>query len=361
MAAAGVSTPEAQAAATYGPQPAALSDQTITSPSMEVLQTIPVPILTDERTLAEAASGVAEASSGGFFSKPMQLVEMGLVGMHDATGLPWWLSIALTTISLRVTLLPLVILQARQSSNVARFKPQLDHLQENVKKAQLEAGKSMQHMKQAEQAANDLKDFYKKHNMRPFLSLAMALGQMPIWMSMFFALRDMAARSGDPFGFASGGALWWTDLTVKDPYYGLPVICGTTMWLMVNMGDAGQASGGANAQADTMKKFMKGMALFMIPATSWMQSSVFVYWITSNSFAMLQTTLLKAPAIRTAVGMAPLAAAPKLLAATASSVPAAPVIPEVTFTTNPIAPPVPEVTFATNPTKKRAKGKKSKR
>ena len=45
------------------------------------------------------------------------------------------------------------------------------------------------------------------------MSLAMPLVQLPVFMSFFWALQGM----GEHFpGMESGGALWFTDLTVAD-------------------------------------------------------------------------------------------------------------------------------------------------
>ncbi len=45
--------------------------------------------------------------------------------------------------------------------------------------------------------------------------------QAPLFILFYFTLRNMAENNFD--GFANGGALWFHNLCVADPYYVLPV------------------------------------------------------------------------------------------------------------------------------------------
>ena len=65
-----------------------------------------------------------------------------------------------------------------------------------------------------------------KHQCNPFGAVLMPFLQMPVFMTMFFALRQM----GDYFpSMANGGTMWFTDLTVADSTYALP-IASTASW-----------------------------------------------------------------------------------------------------------------------------------
>jgi YidC/Oxa1 family membrane protein insertase len=57
--------------------------------------------------------------------------------------------------------------------------------------------------------------------------------QMPIFISFFVGLRRMANAPVE--SFHTGGMLWFTDLTVCDPYYILPVITSVTLWATVEV------------------------------------------------------------------------------------------------------------------------------
>lgn len=58
--------------------------------------------------------------------------------------------------------------------------------------------------------------------------------QSAVFLSYFFALRGMANVGVEHF--ATEGALWFTDLTVCDPYYALPLISAATMWVVLKVG-----------------------------------------------------------------------------------------------------------------------------
>ena len=49
----------------------------------------------------------------------------------------------------------------------------------------------------------------------------------------------MLGRTNDGLGLASGGALWFSDLTAADPYYVLPISCGASFYLMASIDPSG--------------------------------------------------------------------------------------------------------------------------
>ena len=290
------------------------------------LRTVPVPILVGPappdttgaviastgsdaaQVLAEAAvvAGpvVKPATAGGFFFHyPMTLCEYGLQSLHDATGLPWYATIPLFTLCARATLFPLTVFSSRSVARMALIKPQMDELSTAMQEANkrgTDAG-----MKEAEKHRVSLQKLLAKHGVKPWMTMVGGLGQLPVWMTFFFTLRHMT-REGAQLGFETGGLAWFGDLTVQDPYYALPVLCGASMYGMVSLGDPGQASGSDAAQderAKMMRNVMKGAAVLMVPMTYWFQSGIFIYWITTNSIGMVQTVALRQPPIRALVGM----------------------------------------------------------
>ena len=126
-------------------------------------------------------------------------------------------------------------------------------------------------------------------------------------MSFFFGLQRMAT---DYPTLVDGGTLWFTDLTVADPTYGLPLLASASFLITIELGgEAGQQQSNPE-QAKTMKNVMRAMAVGMVPLTMSMPASVFMYWITSNTFSCVQTAAFKIPVIKNALGIpiAPLVA-----------------------------------------------------
>lgn len=46
--------------------------------------------------------------------------------------------------------------------------------------------------------------------------------QLPVFLSVFIGVRQMANLPVESMKF--GGVLWFTDLTIPDPYYALPLL-----------------------------------------------------------------------------------------------------------------------------------------
>ena len=52
--------------------------------------------------------------------------------------------------------------------------------------------------------------------------------QAPVFMSFFFALKGMANAPVE--SMQNGGLFWFSDLTICDPYYILPLLTSVTVW-----------------------------------------------------------------------------------------------------------------------------------
>lgn len=77
---------------------------------------------------------------------------------------------------------------------------------------------------------NDLAALWKKYDCHPKKSFAPLFAQFPIFVSFFIGLRRMA--EGVP-SFKEGGALTFTDLSIADPYYIMPLISSATFLITV--------------------------------------------------------------------------------------------------------------------------------
>ena len=77
---------------------------------------------------------------------------------------------------------------------------------------------------------------WKKYECNPMKSMASLVVQAPLFIGFFSALRAFAAHKLP--SFTEGGALWFTDLSVADPYYALPVLASATFLLTIELGAA---------------------------------------------------------------------------------------------------------------------------
>ena len=243
--------------------------------------------------------------------------------VHEVGGLPWFAAIAGTTLLMRTLLVPLAVHSMKNAAKLAKVQPEMAKVQERMKNARGDEAKQAH--------AQEMRDFMGKHGVNPLMTILPIVAQMPIFMSFFFGLQRMAT---DYPSLVDGGALWFQDLTVADPTYGLPLLASATFLITIELGgEAGQQQ--PEGQAKTMKNVMRCMAVGMVPLTMSMPASVFMYWITSNAFSCLQTAAFKFPAVKNALGI------PIVVPAAAAAVPTATSIPNFSTNMENVQPPPP--------------------
>jgi YidC/Oxa1 family membrane protein insertase len=213
--------------------------------------------------ITAAAAQIGDFKAMGLCNyTPVGALEAVLEAIHVTTGLPWWAAIAATTVAIRTLMLPLMVKVQRNNARVANINPDLQRIMNNVNEAK-KSGDQMAIAKYSQQA----QQLFKDNNCHPAKSLLLPVFQAPVMISFFMALRGMAELPVP--GFLDGGLAWFTDLSVKDPYYVLPVLSSAGMLAIL---ETGSETGAANPQAAGMKKFFRGMTVLMIPFTAWMPS-----------------------------------------------------------------------------------------
>lgn len=75
------------------------------------------------------------------------------------------------------------------------------------------------------------KDLYAQKGCSPYRVALLPWVQLPLWITLSFALRNMAGAfpgRSSPAGveatLSTEGCLWFQDLTLPDPYHVLPII-----------------------------------------------------------------------------------------------------------------------------------------
>lgn len=225
---------------------------------------------------------------------PVEAAMQALDWVHTTTGLPWWATILGCTLAVRTAMVPLAVIAMKNSHRMKGMQPELKALQDEGIGTDTPDGRL--------RYAQTYKALQDKHGVRLHRTFLPIIGQMPIFITFFFTLTEMGVSYPT---MAEGGALWFTDLTLPDATYGLPVLTSLTFLAVVEAGgEAGQQQDGE--QAKRMKNVMRGMSLVMIPLTMAQPCSVFVYWITTNLFSMTQTLTLKIPAVKSLFGISSL-------------------------------------------------------
>ncbi|KAG2389229.1 hypothetical protein C9374_014629 [Naegleria lovaniensis] len=215
----------------------------------------------------------------------IHIIQDFLQYMHDTIGLPWYGAIMACTIVFRLLVLPLNISLIRNS---ARLDTVRIHLNEQAQIMSDSHATEEDKLKAAEEFQKTLKE--KKCH--PAFNILSPLVMAPMFLSVFLSVERICLH--DPGCRGSGGIMWFQDLSAIDPTMTLPVISAVTWLITVEMG-------AAEPRTETMRQVrsvMRFVTAVMVPITGALPSGVFVYWITSNVFSMIQIYTMRLPAVR---------------------------------------------------------------
>ncbi|MDP9424583.1 MAG: YidC/Oxa1 family membrane protein insertase [Actinomycetota bacterium] len=195
---------------------------------------------------------------------PLTDLISGVLEFFHAFGAPWWLSVVLLTVLVRGALLPLTVRQVKNMRAMQSLRPAMDEIR-------------ARHKKEPRRQQEAMAELYREHKVNPLAGFVPLLIQMPIFIIMYRVIR--VHEETFP-GFASGGLLWFADLTKADPYFVLPVLSASLM----------MASGRISARnvAPSQRRTMLLMPLVFTAFIFRFPAGLFVYWITSNAFTLAQ-------------------------------------------------------------------------
>nr|XP_033779021.1 mitochondrial inner membrane protein OXA1L isoform X2 [Geotrypetes seraphini] len=281
----GVARRAQSTAATAGSE---IPGPTQTSPPPLPLADVAPPLTDVAPTLADTVGELSLEELGLGAATPVGLIQNVLESLHVSLGLPWWGAIVAGTVLARCMIFPLIVKGQREAAKLNNHMPQITQLTSCMSEAKT-SGNKFAYSK----AYTDLMLYQKKHDVNPLRGFLVPLVQAPIFISFFIALRKMAYL---PVPSMQSGGLWWfTDLTVADPYFILPLTVTCSMWAILELG---AESGVDNPNLRVMKTFLRFMPLIVLPFTINFPTAIFTYWLTSNFFSLAQVGFLRIPAVR---------------------------------------------------------------
>lgn len=206
---------------------------------------------------------------------------------HDDAGLSWGMSIIALTVCTRAVLIPLTYKQLKGMRALQALQPQLKALQEKYKN-------DRQRLQQ------EMMRFYKENEVNPFASCIPLLAQIPVFITLFFLLRDELPDDILP---GEESFLFISDLTAKATggelialivlYVGTQLISGLVM----------------SITADKSQRILLFMLpLIFVPFILSFPAGLILYWITTNVWTIGQQLVIQKvvppPAVATADGAA---------------------------------------------------------
>jgi YidC/Oxa1 family membrane protein insertase len=196
-----------------------------------------------------------------------------LVFFHDNAGLSWGMSIIALTILTRALLIPLTYKSLKGMRALQALQPQIKEIQAKYKN-------DRQRMQQ------EMMRFYQENKVNPFASCIPLLAQLPVFITLFYALRtelpdDIGCEAGHCGDLAS--FLFIPDLTAKATggvliallvlYVGTQLISGLVMAVTADK---------------SQRMLMFVLPFVFIPFVINFPAGLVVYWITTNVWTIGQ-------------------------------------------------------------------------
>ena len=204
---------------------------------------------------------------GKIFGPLTSLMGNVLQAFHSI-GAPWWLSIMLLTVLVRGLLFPLTVKQVKNMRDMQELKPDMDEIRTRYKDD-----------RQKQQQA--MMDLYKERNINPMAGFLPILIQMPVFIIMYHVIRNFEQTVQS---FSSGGLFWFQNLTQHDPYYILPIISASVL--------VGAQMIASKNISGSQKNLMLMMPIVFTAFIARWPAGLFVYWVASNSFTLVQNYLI---------------------------------------------------------------------
>ena len=117
-------------------------------------------------------------------------------------------------------------------------------------------------------------EFYKKEKVNPMGGCLPMLVQIPVFIALYYMLIESVQLRQAPFMF------WIHDLSVKDPYYVLPVLMGLSMFLQQKISPPPPDP----TQAKLMMLMPVALTVFFLS----FPAGLVLYWLTNNLLSVAQ-------------------------------------------------------------------------
>lgn len=192
-----------------------------------------------------------------------------LLIMKEKTGLSYGWILVLFGVTVRVLLWPLNQRAMRSSMAMQRIQPELAEIQ-------------AKHKGDPQKLQAAMMETYKAHGMSPFSSLSGCLPMLiplPVFFALFFVFQNTIEFRGVSF-------LWLPDISIKDPFYILPIAVAITA---IGLSYIGMKGVKANEQQKIMMYMMPAMMLFIFLN---MAGGLNLYYLVQNLASLPQQWLI---------------------------------------------------------------------
>lgn len=210
--------------------------------------------------LKEISPGLELTVDYGILWPISRLLFSVLKYIHEFVG-NWGWSIIVLTIMIKLVFYKLSATSYKSMALLKAVQPKIEALKERC-------GEDKQLFSQ------QLMALYKTEKVNPLGGCLPILIQIPVFIALYYVLLESVELRQAPFIF------WIKDLSIKDPYYVLPIIMGASMLLQQRMNPP---------PPDPMQaKIMMFMPILFTAMFLYFPAGLVLYWVVNNLVSMLQ-------------------------------------------------------------------------
>lgn len=173
----------------------------------------------------------------------------------------WGWSIVILTVFVKLIFYPLSAASYRSMARMRNLQPEMLRLRELY-------GDDRQKLSQ------EMMGLYKKEKVNPLGGCFPMLIQMPVFIALYWVLNESVELRHAPW------VLWITDLSVKDPYYVLPILNGISMYVLQTL----QPAPPDPMQAKVMKFMPVAFGFFFM----FFPAGLVLYWTVNSVLSIAQ-------------------------------------------------------------------------
>ncbi len=183
--------------------------------------------------------------------------------IHNLVG-NWGIAIILLTVLIKIAFFYPSAISYRSMAKMRKVQPKMQALKETY-------GDDRQRMSQ------ELMKLYKTEKVNPVSGCLPMLLQMPVFIALYWALMESVELRHASF-------LWLDDLSVKDPFFVLPLVMGLTMWIQQKLNPT--------PPDPTQAKIMQWMPVFFTGLFMFFPAGLVVYWVVNNTLSIIQQYII---------------------------------------------------------------------
>ena len=192
-----------------------------------------------------------------FLSKPLYW----LLAWYQSYVGNWGLAIILLTLTIKAAFYKLSETSYRSMAKMRKVAPRLKTLKERY-------GSDRQKMNQ------EMMKLYKEEKINPMSGCLPILIQIPVFIALYWALLESVDLRQAPF------ILWIQDLSVRDPYFVLPILMGISMVIQQRLNPA--------PPDPIQARIMQALPFVFTFFFAFFPAGLVLYWVVNNVLSIIQ-------------------------------------------------------------------------